>query len=98
MWLTFQENKKTMVISGLYENVNKLSNSQKIELLYDLQKIIPDSSSKSKDFMCQICTEKEIECSFEKCGHVLCNTCSTKVHNTCPFCKTHSVVKKLYFC
>ena len=86
--LTFDTDK---ILSESIEN--------KVALYKSLEKIMTKKRPTDADkFICQICIENEIELSFEKCGHVVCNSCSKKMRNICPFCKTHSSYKKLHFC
>jgi hypothetical protein len=47
----------------------------------------------SKDNSCIICMDKEIDCVFVECGHMIsCSECSENVI-TCPFCRV-----KIYKC
>lgn len=80
--------------------IKEKSTARKINLYNTLLKLFPQKkvASDVDKFICQICLENEIELSFEKCGHVICKTCSQKVSTQCPFCKTRSVHKKLHFC
>lgn len=56
------------------------------------------------EYDCKICYASKITTAFTGCGHTVCETCATSVHNTrynygnggCPFCRKYSTTIKLY--
>lgn len=53
-------------------------------------------SDVGEKFTCFTCLERTIDVFLDPCGHTACNECTAKFKNTCPFCRTTVVWKKLF--
>jgi len=64
--------------------------------LFSLFRYVNRSMLKPKNIECNICYNNDISIAFEKCGHVCCNQCGSKI-NKCPYCRESSSTINLYF-
>lgn len=61
--------------------------------------------SMSRDFTCMICYENDVKLFLDACGHMCCNACWDAIAarpvrpdvKLCPYCRTETKSKKIYF-
>lgn len=62
----------------------------------DLGRLVGLLKYKTSTILCNICCVGSINSVYLECGHTMCSQCSAKSGGTCPYCKKHSVVKKIF--
>ena len=58
---------------------------------------VTSENAKADSFTCGLCTINPASHIFEKCFHSICIECCSKVHGTCPYCRTPSKTKAVFF-
>lgn len=81
------EKKINKITEDVQKQIIMLKEKRSIENLYD--------DKLNSKYLCKICLEDEISKIFE-CNHMVCEKCSDRIKDKCPYCRKLSVCKDMF--